>query len=258
MPGMYVFPGGLLDPGDRDREFWSGHADLAPEEIEDRLERGPSGAPALPHAVAAIREAFEEAGVLLAEGGGLGSAACEAVRQDGRLPKEWLRQAVERTRGRLCLSRLYPWSHWITPPEMRHRFDTRFFLALGPDEQECRPDGREMVAGVWLTPEEALARNREGAVPLSPPTVVTLHEFLAFPTWPSLLEEARGRRWGEPLRPRMVRQHRGSLILEPWDPEYPSEEVSAPGAAWEEEVLPVGEAFSRLWFDGRIWRAVRV
>ena len=84
-------------------------------------------------------------------------------------------------RLRIDASRLAYFDHWITPPTMNKRFDTRFFLATLPPGQEARHDGRETSSGEWLRPAEALARYRRGEAQLVPPTFVLLSELARHP-----------------------------------------------------------------------------
>jgi hypothetical protein len=158
----------------------------------------------------------------------------------------------------LQLSRLAPWAHWITPEAFKPRFDTRFFLAFVPPDQECSPDGRETTHGTWVTPAQALASNLRGETPLSPPTLVTLQELLQYKTLTELQDEVRQRRWGGPRLPRVFRQEKGAVIVEPWDPMIHKEDVEFDPATLKSLVLPVGEPFSRLWLCEGIWRPVAI
>ena len=237
MPGSWVFPGGWIDASDRDAAFWVAHCDLASKAIADRLARGIDAAVALSAAVAAARETFEEAGVLFA-----GKIGAHPARTG-------FRRHFEEGAPPLALSALAPWSHWITPVGMPRRFDTRFFAACLPAGEEVRPDGRETTAAIWTLPQRALEENMAGRLPLSPPTLATLHELLSFPTRDRLQAETGRRGWGEPILPRLVPlgNARGAVIVEPWDPMYASAEISIDAAMLEERVLPVGEPFSRIW-----------
>jgi 8-oxo-dGTP pyrophosphatase MutT (NUDIX family) len=155
--GMYVFPGGKLDPSD-------GEGDDA-------------------FLVAAIRECYEEAGVLLAEeqGGELVAdghpalAHREAV-HDGSTGIHALCAAHHL---HLAVDRMAWVARWITPKgETARRFDTRFFLAVAPAGQSSVHDDSETIASEWVRPADALARQRAGEMVMLPPTVVNL-EFLA-------------------------------------------------------------------------------
>jgi 8-oxo-dGTP pyrophosphatase MutT (NUDIX family) len=261
MAGNYVFPGGLVDPLDRETEFWSGHADLAPVELAGRMGRGLGAEETLAYAVAAVRETFEEAGALFAGSRQAVDGELEklcALRGGRRLSRGWLKDLLASGNWRLELKALAPWAHWITPLLMPKRFDTRFFTAVLPGGQECRPDEHETMEGIWLNPREALIRNHGGSVPLSPPTVVTLQAMLAYPDSKSLLAAAYTRGWGAPVFPRQILLDKpyGSLILEPWDPMYAEESYVPDPAGLERCLLPVGAAFSRIWHRNGIWRPV--
>jgi 8-oxo-dGTP pyrophosphatase MutT (NUDIX family) len=255
-PGNYVFPGGGVGSQDQGSDPWEAHADLPAAEIANRFGTAPEISP---FCVSAVRETFEEAGVFLgtpeeSAGSWLETAGLERISKG--LPKGWLRDGAMQGLCTLGLSMLWPWSHWITPVGMPRRFDTRFFIAFMPPGQACSPDCRETVEGIWVRPEEGLAANLRGEIPLSPPTVVTLHQLLPYRSAGDLEAALKTRSWGEPMLPRLVRLPRGAMIVEPWDPEYDRERV--PSEDLEEHVLPWSEPFSRIWFHGGLWRPVAV
>ena len=140
--GALVFPGGRMEPADA--------------EFASSLDCGSD--PLAPLKVAAIREAFEECGVLIARphGWDLLVPAGRARSLDRAAPfgalmaRETLVPAVDR---------LVPFAHWITPAFVPKRFDTHFFLALAPPDQALAHDGREAVDSVWIRPREALAEH---------------------------------------------------------------------------------------------------
>jgi 8-oxo-dGTP pyrophosphatase MutT (NUDIX family) len=181
---VYVFPGGRVDAGDH-----AGELEAICDDLDDRqasvrlgLERG-----GLAYWVAAIRECFEEAGVLLARPVG-GDAAIRFDDSETERRFEAARRAVhsgERSLVDVCageqlrlLTGLVQYvSHWITPIGEPRRFDTRFFLALAPPAQEPLHDDAETIASLWVTPGDALARGAAGELQLFPPTIRNL-EFL--------------------------------------------------------------------------------
>jgi 8-oxo-dGTP pyrophosphatase MutT (NUDIX family) len=260
-PGSYVFPGGTVAPEDRDAELWLKQGDLDLPGV-DRSLGGPLPAiEALAYGVAAIRETFEEAGVLLASRAQEARSGMQAIcemRKVEKLSKGWLREWTVSGGWQLLLSRLARWTHWITPEAFKPRFDTRFFLAFVPADQECSPDDQETIHGIWVTPEQGLAANLRGEIPLSPPTLVTLHELLQYKTLNELHEEVSRREWGQPRRPLVIRVEKGAVILEPWDPMIHEKDVKFDLAALKKLVLPVGEPFSRLWLYEGIWRPVGI
>jgi hypothetical protein len=182
---------------------------------------------------------------------------CE-TRKVKKLSEGWFKEWAVSGGWLLQLSRLHPWSHWITPIAFKPRFDTRFFLASAPADQECSPDKQETTHGIWVTPEQGLAANLRGKIPLSPPTLVTLHELLQHRTLKELQEDLGGGGWGEPRLPRVLPVEKGAVILEPWDPIIQAEHVEFDLATLKKLVLPVGESFSRLWLYEGIWRPVAV
>jgi len=141
---------------------------------------------------------------------------------------------------------------------MKRRFDTRFFLATMPADQYCRPDSRETVQGMWISPEEGLAGNLEGRIPLSPPTLVTLHDLLKYTVLKDLQTESGKRLWGQPILPRLVPLVKGVVIVEPWDPMYREKEIAISPDDLPNSIVPVGEPFSRIWYDGQLWRPVKI
>jgi len=258
MPGNYVFPGGTVGAEDCVPEFWVPNADMDLRQISRRLGGTLGAEEALGHAVAALRETFEEAGVFLSS-------------EDGPLPEDFVRAAERRTANelpdgwfhdwilskgwKLGLSRLRRWAHWITPEMTKQRYDTRFFLAFMPPDQECVPDSRETTDGIWIKPTRALEGNLLGEIPLSPPTLVTLHELASFGNIKDLDTETRNRPWGEARLPRAILLPQGPLVLLPWDPLY-CETVEVDVPPLDQNTL-WSEPFSRLFFSEGIWRPVR-
>jgi 8-oxo-dGTP pyrophosphatase MutT (NUDIX family) len=261
MGGLFVFPGGMVDPADRDSRFWLRHVDLTSDRIDRRLGGGLSTDKVLSFAVAAIRETLEESGVLLADQNGAAKTTAERIAQlrarqgtDGG----WFADGVGKGGWTLKLSALNRWRRWITPVGMSRRFETLFFVAVMPEGQRCRPDDRETVDGVWAMPLQGLEENLSGSIPLSPPTVVTLHQLLDYDGFADVMAEARGRSWGETIRPRMVKLEKGPVIIEPWDPRYGDERIDPDPKELKRHLVPAGEPFSRIWFHEGRWRPVGV
>jgi 8-oxo-dGTP pyrophosphatase MutT (NUDIX family) len=178
-PGAYVFPGGSVDARDADEEVsWTG-----PDAAEwGRIFAAP---PSLARALvcAAVRETFEESGVLLA-GESPESVVADTTSEDWEADR---RALLDRsvslgellTRRGLVLRAdlLRPWSRWVTPVVEPRRFDTRFFAAALPPGQRTRDVGGEASEVAWVRPAEALAAGRRGEIRLFPPTVVSLSEL---------------------------------------------------------------------------------
>jgi 8-oxo-dGTP pyrophosphatase MutT (NUDIX family) len=249
MPGTYVFPGGSLDADDMDIAFWRQHIDLPPDQLAPALD-GPVDR-MLPFAVAAIRETWEEAGLLLAAPG---HKRASAGRTGDGIP---FSRRIQAAGLRLCVSALGRWHHWITPELMPRRFDTYFFTAPVEPDRVCRPDNHETVDGIWISPQDALEKNARGTLPLSPPTLVTLHQMLDIADLDGLMHDVRRRAWPPPIMPRLWPLEKNVLIIEPWDPDYPRETVSVDVDRLESDLLPVGAPFSRLWRRNGIFRPVR-
>ena len=261
MANMHVFPGGAVDRSDHEECLWANHSNLGQRQIA-RLLAGDMPVPvAAAFACAAIRECFEEIGVFLAQSSGRHARELERAAGRAQAPNRgtgWFNELVQRENWVLDFEALHCWSHWITPPEMKRRFDTRFFLAAMPMGQTCRPDDREATDGVWITPARALEENLKGSLPLSPPTLVTLDQFCSYDGIEELFSTARSRGWGESIKPRLVALEAGALIIEPWDPAYDHSEIAIGHELLASAVLDAGETFSRLWYSDGIWRPVAV
>src|SRR5262245_40954231 len=172
VPGAFVFPGGALDPGDADAEL-AARCD-GPDDARASRELGlDSGGFA--YRVAAVREAFEEAGILLASASGA-PCAPETVAElhtdrprldDGEVS---LTALVDAHGLRLTTAALRPFAHWITPEGAPRRYDTRFFVAEAPAGQPASACQREVISACWLSPTDALARFEAGELPLILPT----------------------------------------------------------------------------------------
>ncbi|MFZ7111672.1 MAG: NUDIX hydrolase [Desulfatiglandales bacterium] len=258
-PGNYVFPGGAVDPEEWHAESWKDCIDLSAESLLGRFGHGLDLRGIIAYGVAAIRETFEEAGVFLSRKEAGFEESLDRVcrlRSSGALGEGWFKEKVLGEGWSLSFSELFPWAHWITPEAMHRRFDTRFFLAFMPEAQKCVPDDLETVHGLWVRPEDGLRGNMEGAIPLSPPTVITLHELLAFRSLRELEKAVRTKSWGEPRRPVFVKSENGGVILEPWDPMY-GQEIEIDYDRLADKVVSPGDAFSRIWLHEGIWLPVR-
>jgi 8-oxo-dGTP pyrophosphatase MutT (NUDIX family) len=185
--GAYVFPGGKVDPEDRE---WAGRLDRPPSQLHALLgepELAPDDAAGL--FVTAIRELFEEAGVLLADvTPEQARAAWQALRDGPRFDELLAPSGV-----RLAASALQPWSRWITPAlssVTRKRFDTRFFVATVPPGQEARHDDHEATESLWLAPRAALRQYWDGVIDLAPPQILGLSHLARHRSVASVLAAA--------------------------------------------------------------------
>ena len=241
MPGAWVFPGGNLETDDHAVGFWRRQSDVPVERLSVHL--GGPVAKMLPFAVAAIRETWEEAGLLLTE------PPAALTRPDPEAGHAGPFSGLFGSRGpHLALSRLGRWHHWITPERSPKRFDTYFFTAIVDPDQSCTPDCREVTDGTWMRPLQALTASRRGTLPLSPPTLVTLHQLLPFGDLEQLNAELRNRSWPGAIMPRQWPLENGFLLIAPWDPEYFAPRVSVAEKELDRAILPVGSTFSRLWY----------
>jgi 8-oxo-dGTP pyrophosphatase MutT (NUDIX family) len=190
--GVHLFPGGALDEGDGAAEAATLCCGLDDRAASRLLALQTGG---LAYWVAAIRESFEEAGILLAcdERGKLVSLADERVSERFLLHRRAI-NAGERDfismlndEGlRLAADRLTFFGHWITPVGAPRRYDTRFFLAAAPEGQEPLHDSLETIGHVWVRPAAALDRQRNGEFKMRTPTVHTLKRFADYGTVESL------------------------------------------------------------------------
>jgi 8-oxo-dGTP pyrophosphatase MutT (NUDIX family) len=112
-----------------------------------------------------------------------------------------------------------PFSRWITPAELKVRFDTRFFVAEAPDRADPRPDGRECVDARWIRPAEALEAYSRGELLLVFPTIKHLEQLTAFGSASEALETARGREV-HPIQPRVIVEGESGRVVLPGEPGY--------------------------------------
>lgn len=241
-PGAWVFPGGSVDEGDADPAV--GWAGPSAADFAGQLGTSPERARAL--VCAAVRETFEESGVLLAGASPTAmladSAALAADRRavlSGSIP---LGELLGRRGLVLRADLLTPWARWITPEVSPRRFDTWFFVAALPPGQTAalaaeahtgpEPGGQEQFAApgpagsgpaesesaAWWQPSAALDAARAGRITLLPPTAVTLAELAAHQDVPGVLA---ARRAIVPLMPEVVVQDGEPWLAMPQTIEYP-------------------------------------
>ena len=189
VPGSYVFPGGGMDESDmemRVHELCRGvDRDMAADIITDI----DTPETALACWVTAIRETFEESGILFACSGGDSLIALDPVDEKERFNRyrDMLNNKsisfidiMQAENLMLAAEKLHYYSHWITPFPSPIRYDTRFFIALAPENQEVCIDSRELVEYTWITPEHALGKNRAGNFKMVYPTAVTLRSLASY------------------------------------------------------------------------------
>jgi 8-oxo-dGTP pyrophosphatase MutT (NUDIX family) len=233
-PGACVFPGGSVD--ERDADPGIGWVGPAPEDFAAQLDVPPERARAL--VCAAIRETFEESGVLLAgDGAGMvdarlvsDSVALAADRHALLTGTTTLGEVLGRRGLVLRADLLTPWARWITPEVSPRRFDTWFFAAALPAGQtataapEGHADPGESESGTWLRPGAALEAAEAGEITLLPPTAVTLRELAAHQDVDGILAR---RRTITPRLPRVtVENGKVRLSMPPIEQAEPGEESS--------------------------------
>lgn len=214
--GMYVFPGGSVDPRDGDAAIaWQGPPAsewAAPLSAPEPLARG--------LVAAAVRETFEEAGVLLASP--ITGDHEHWAREQAALLDRSASMAEVLARNGLVLRAdlLRPWAHWVTPELEPKRFDTRFFVAALPEGQVPVHFRGEADRSEWVRPRDAVERHARGELGMLPPTVFTLAELGAYDTVADVLDAATARDVRRVL-PKIVVSGDDVLLLVPGDPGYP-------------------------------------
>jgi 8-oxo-dGTP pyrophosphatase MutT (NUDIX family) len=248
MGGAHVFPGGRVDDADRSAdEAWC-------DGIVHAARQLPALTPgeAVAYHVAAARELFEEAGVLLARNAAgefvsLAGEDHERFKRDRTAVhsgKTTLRAVIEREHLRLALDALVLFAHWVTPPIDTRQFDTRFFMTRVPPHQAPAHDDTETTHSVWMTPSVAIAQSLSGDIVLPPPTWSTIRELERFVTVDAALAWARARRVVS-RQPLLLEQEGVRMLVVPGDPLHPE---------------PAGDeplAETRFVFVDHRWRAER-
>ena len=248
MAGAYVFPGGRVDAEDGTsatlgwcdglRRAEANLPDLAPDE-------------AVGYHIAALRELFEEAGILLARDrdGRIVSSADQdradrlaSSRPALRNGDLTLRAIVEDEHLWLALDTIQPCAHWVTPAIDPRRYDTRFYVARLPEGQAPAHDATETTESRWMTAAEAVERCRRDEIVLPVPTWSTLREIERLGSVDEVFELAH-RRPIVRTQPRLHEEHGLKMLLLPGDPLNPDPLVGARPAE------------TRFIHDGSHWRA---
>lgn len=224
----YVFPGGLLAPDDRCAPAFSG--DFAPA-AADRCLALPSGG--LDYYSAAIRELFEETGVLLARERGsrrwfaasAGRQAIDTARASLNSGETRWREFLARHDLALACELLHYFAYWITPRSRPQRFSTRFFLSRLPEGQKAMHDGHELTDSRWTTAGAAIAAHEARELTLPPPTLATLEDIARFRDIDELLGWARrsSERGVRRILPAIVSAGGRERIVMPGHADYPAD-----------------------------------
>ena len=221
--GAYVFPGGKLDAADL---LLGAHVDQSVADMHRALgEPDTPPATALGLYVAALREAFEESGILFASDA---LAAKAALPQEPQQPfNTWISERILT----LQTLQLLPWTRWITPrmPSVSSkRFDTRFFVAAVPADQEARHDDFETTASAWLQPKQALQQYWDRHIELAPPQIMSLAHLSRHTSVQSVLQEAK-QRPPPVIFPESYDEAGERVICYPGDPQHSSATRAMPG-----------------------------
>lgn len=222
--GALVFPGGKLAPGDYDARLLTrctGGDGWSAEQLALR--------------VGAIREAFEESGILLARARGSAAliGAERATELGGRYRKALdagalgMGDMLDTEDLVLACEELVPFAHWITPDFMPKRFDTHFYLAAAPAEQRAVHDGTEMVDSEWLRPADVLQLAAAGTRTLVPATLLNVQKLAQNTNVNAALSTARAQRIVT-VSPKTVERPSGRVLQIPADAGYGITEFAIP------------------------------
>ena len=213
----YAFPGGVIDPEDKAVHAHCGG--LTAREADARL--GTSGE-GLDYYSAAIRELFEETGVLLSDVDRVaeGPDAARDALNDGS--DNWA-DFVKRNKLQLECGELHYFAHWITPPTQVRRYSTRFFIAALPNGQHASHCGGELTESCWATANETLKAGSDGRVKLHFPTIKSLESIARHKTYEALIEWAGSRvdRGVTVMAPIVIERNGRKEIVFPGDADYP-------------------------------------
>ena len=225
--GMYVFPGGAVDDADRSPDVEAWCDGLTDGQASGVLEVAAGG---LAYWIAAIRECFEEAGVLLARRPDGAFVRFDEPEVESRYLAH--RSAVHGGRLRLidlCADEglrlatddIHYVSHWITPIGERRRFDTRFFVARAPQAQEPLHDEHETIASLWVRPADALARQERGDLAMIAPTMKNLELLVPHATADEALAATASLGRPPAIQPKLRLDDDGRVeVVMPSDPDF--------------------------------------
>jgi 8-oxo-dGTP pyrophosphatase MutT (NUDIX family) len=240
--GAYVFPGGSVDPSDLEDRWESRIRGVTKAQLVERM----GTEDALGFAVAAVREAFEESGILLAVADGTG-----CMHRGARLVGPEIAAARRALLGGergffdlaielglvLDLASVRYVAHWVTPVGVPRRFDTRFFVAPIAEDAVAAADASEVVDAVWILPDDALSKAAQGEFELVVPTAKNLERLVGFADLDELLETL-GSIPVPRIEPRLYRDADGAVhVALPGDPAF----ATASARLEDGEALPAPE-----------------
>jgi len=198
LPGAHVFPGGVVEEADFAPEMGALCRELSFDQAHRIIRDISPPQKSLGFFVAAIREAFEESGILLARVersiDGKELTRLGGYRAEVHANPSLFASGLSGEGLKLATDRLFYFAHWITPEALPIRFDARFFVAAAPAGQEALPDGEETVEARWIFPQDALAEHQMGRLKLAPPTFHSLSELAEFRTVDEAIASAQGKR----------------------------------------------------------------
>jgi 8-oxo-dGTP pyrophosphatase MutT (NUDIX family) len=199
VPGAYVFPGGRVDGSDAQPDLLERLDHLSHRAAGERLALVDQDPPAIAYYLAALREAFEETGILfgvLSDGSAPPTAAedpaIDSMREALMNDEISFAQAISSLDCRIDGHSIEYIAHWITPLAEPRRYDTRFFAAKVGAGSTPIIDPREMTDAIWLDPSEALRRCDDGRLPMVFPTIRTIEGLARYTTADAALEGFRG------------------------------------------------------------------
>jgi 8-oxo-dGTP pyrophosphatase MutT (NUDIX family) len=242
--GAYVFPGGKLDAADCEAAHHA-HFDRAPQDLHASLgESETDQATACGLFVAALRETFEESGVLFADASGPKTDAPAAGSEfHARLAAQQLR---------LHTSAVQPWTRWITPrmPSVTNkRFDTRFFIAAMPVGQFAGHDNVETTQSAWLAPRTALEQYWSREIELAPPQIMSLAHLSRHATVASAMAEATARK-PPVIMPEAFNEEGTRVVCYPGDAQHSVTARAMPGPSrlfWRNKRFEPAQGFEALF-----------
>lgn len=220
----HVFPGGKVDAADSSAAMLArteGRETIVPEALGETL--APERLAAM--YIAAARETFEEAGVLLAKNAG--GADLKRARERVNA-KEDFATVLADAGLKLDLGSLVPWVRWITPEFLARRFDARFFLAAAPADQTALHDNYEASHSEWIAPREFAVRWQRDEIKLAPATYKSLMHLAEYDSIESAFADARSRP-APMIMPASHERDGAREIVLPGDPEHPVKERAIPG-----------------------------
>jgi 8-oxo-dGTP pyrophosphatase MutT (NUDIX family) len=224
--GAFVFPGGAVDEHDAHPAMAEHCVGLVDVDASTALGIGAGG---LAYWVAAIRETFEECGLLLAYDRDGAVVRFDRPHTEARFVGHRRRvDAGEMSMVDLCRTEqltlasdaVHYFSHWVTPVGPPRRYDTRFFVARAPEAQVGLHDDRETVASLWVRPADAIERARAGELEIILPTARNLEALTRFDRADDVLAAAAGRPEATSVRPHTFHEDGGTRISLPGDPGY--------------------------------------